>query len=176
MYRRICLFGGPGVSKSTLAAYIFSQLKMEGYEIECAREYIKNWAYIGRAPQSYDQVYIFGKQMHCEDLILRNGKSAIITDSPLFLSTCYAWKHKSPGYQHLIEIAKEFDQTFPAINIFVERGDLPYNPVARFQSYEQALEVDRFVKEMMDLHKVPYESVLYSNKGRFLELSRQIGK
>jgi hypothetical protein len=66
MIRRICLHAGPGSGKSTLAARVFGELKVRGYDVEHVPEYIKTWAHAGRKPESYDQLYVFAKQLPCK--------------------------------------------------------------------------------------------------------------
>lgn len=43
--RIICLYGGPGTGKSTTCAGLFYKLKIEGYNCEMNREYIKEWVW-----------------------------------------------------------------------------------------------------------------------------------
>jgi adenylate kinase family enzyme len=88
MIRRICLFAGPGSGKSTLAAKIFAALKEQQIQVELINEYIKTWAYTGKVPKSYDQLYVFAKQLNSEDVILRHVP-LLITDSPLLLNSAY---------------------------------------------------------------------------------------
>jgi hypothetical protein len=57
--RRISLFGSAGSGKSTMAARLYADLKMQGQDIELIQEYIKPRAYEKRFPTSFDQVHIF---------------------------------------------------------------------------------------------------------------------
>lgn len=170
--RRVCLFGGPGLGKSTISAWLFAMLKMEKYSVEHVAEYVKAWAWIGRPPTSFDQVYIFGKQLHKEDIVLRNGRSAIITESPLFLSIFYGRKYKAHAYSHLAEIAKEFDYHYPARNILIDRGDLTYQSDGRFQTEEEAKELDGLFMEAMNDFGLKYETLRYDALDSFLALSK----
>lgn len=149
MIRRICFYGGPGCGKSTITAQTFAELKMRQYNVELVQEYIKEWTYYDRHPHSFDQVYIFGKQMHKEDIVLRSKVDLIVTDSPIFLTTCYAKKFQTPGWQHLIGLADEFDKHFPPLHVYLERGDKPYKSVGRYQDEAGAREIDQFVKAQL---------------------------
>lgn len=144
---RICLYGGPGLGKSTLAAEIFAALKKEGLNVELVREYIKNWAYLDRRPKSFEQTYIFAKQMHAEDLLLHSGVPHIVTDSPLYLQCYYSHKYNFPCWKELVGICTQFEREYPAFNIFLGREGIPYKEEGRWENYEQAVAVD---KEMRD--------------------------
>jgi len=137
-FRRINLFGGPGVSKSSTAAFIFSQLKKKSYSVELVTEYIKFWTYLNQKPVSFDQCFTFAQQLHQEDVILRSGVDYIISDSPLYLSCSYGYFNQVPGWQHLYSIAAEFESIYPSINFFLRREDKPYHPSGRFHTEEQA--------------------------------------
>ena len=84
----INLFGEPGAGKSTGAAYIYSQLKMRGINVELVTEYAKDKVWEENTVVFKNQAYIFGKQFYrisrCEDKV-----DIIITDSPLPLSIIY---------------------------------------------------------------------------------------
>ncbi len=155
MIRRINLFAGPCAGKSTQASWLHGLLKKKGYDIEAVQEYVKAWAFIGRNPKSFDQWYIFGKQMHREDIVLRldeksglPGTDFIITDSPITLSVCYGKKYNAPGWKHLQEMSKDFEAQYPSLNIFLNRGPV-YKQAGRYQTLEQAIEIDNCIKNTL---------------------------
>ncbi|CAE7860196.1 folD [Symbiodinium microadriaticum] len=148
MIRRINFFAGPGAGKSTVAARIFSELKIRGFDVEHIPEYIKTWAHENRKPESYDQLYVFAKQLKAEDVILRNVKH-IVTDSPLLLNTSYSKLYNFQASDHLIRIAQQFDRDFPPLNLYIERT-VDYVDKGRYQSYEQAVDFDNFLLEFLD--------------------------
>ena len=108
---RINLFGGAGCGKSVTAARIFVELKIKGHDIEYCTEYIKTWAYEKKVPKSFDQHYIFSKQMHAEDVLLSNGVKHIVTDSPLLMQLCYV-ERSGKNFDHLLSAAKEFEEKY----------------------------------------------------------------
>ena len=133
-FRRIGLFGGPATGKSTCAAYVYSQLKIQSYNVELVQEYVKSWAYEKREISSFDQVYLLAKQIRIEDLVLRNGVDIIITDSPVGMATCYAKSYNFEKYEALVEIVKAFDNKYKSLNIFMQRDDdAHYEPHGRYQ-------------------------------------------
>ena len=83
---RINLLAGPGSGKSTTAAWLFSELKIRHISVELITEYVKSWATQKRQVTTFDQVYLFGKQMQYEYRFLNNGIKNVVTDSPLILS------------------------------------------------------------------------------------------
>jgi ATP:corrinoid adenosyltransferase len=84
----INMFGGSGIGKSTTAAGLYHQMKLQGLNVELVREYVKGWAWAGTKVNTYDQVYIFGKQARSEYMLY--GKvDYIVTDSPILLSPIY---------------------------------------------------------------------------------------
>lgn len=88
MTKVINLFGGPNSGKSTVAAGLFFHLKLRHFHCEMVREYIKSWAWENKKPGTYDQPFIFGKQLRYESMLY--GKvDYVITDSPLILSAFY---------------------------------------------------------------------------------------
>ncbi len=166
--RRICLYGGPGVSKSTTAAGLFYALKQESLEskviVELVQEYVKNWAYQKREPTGTDQVYLFAKQLHKEEVLLRNGVDMVITDSPLAMSVCYAEKKASKTVAtSLRAIATEFEGTYPGLHLFIVRGNRPYIDKGRYETLEQAKSMDKFIiHQIKDMPEcVPHSRFAY---------------
>jgi hypothetical protein len=145
--RRICLFAGPGVGKSTTAARIFYELNIKGYDIELIQEYVKAWAYQGRTPVSYDQNYLFSKQLKSEDETLRNLQ-LVVTDSPLLLNAAYAHYNKFPGSENLIATAKKFDSEFLPLNLFIDRT-VDYVQKGRYHDLTQAIEFDNYLIDFL---------------------------
>lgn len=146
--RRVNFYSGPGAGKSTLAARTFAELKIRGYDIEHIPEYIKTWAHEGRKPISYDQLYVFAKQLKAEDVILRNV-DLIVTDSPLLMNAAYSKLYNVPCTPHLIKLAQEFDREFQPINFFINRT-VPYVNKGRYQDNNVAIYFDSFLLDFLE--------------------------
>lgn len=168
-HRRINLYGGPCSGKSTLCSKLFADLNILGYNIEQIHEYVKSWAWIGRKPKSFDQVYIFSKQLHAEDRILYSGVEHIITDCPLILSIVYSRKYQAPACNHIASIIQEFEKHYPSINIFLQREGIPYHQKGRFQKYEEALEIDEEIENCLNEFAPSYTKIPSKDYSQILE-------
>lgn len=149
----INLYGGPGTGKSTTATGVFSALKKAGVNAEYVSEYVKQWAWEDRKPVNYDQFYFFGKQARKEYSLFKNV-DVIITDSPISLCAYYAELFGTKGQSKLFkDMTKTFyemvsNDNHEYIHIWLNRVK-PYNPKGRFQTAEEALEIDSSMKELM---------------------------
>lgn len=158
MKRRVNLFGGPGVGKSTLAAQIFARLKREGADIELVQERFKRYVYEGRTIDPWDYVLTFGRQFDAEYHILKAGVQRIVTDSPLLLQCIYAQHQGCRVHRELRTISRRFDEDFPALNIYVRR-QFDYEEAGRYEGKEQAIEMDKLVEEILDGQDIAYTSI-----------------
>lgn len=146
---RICLYGGPGLGKSTTAAYIFAALKMKSANIELVTEYVKGWAYEKKHIEGWDQVYIFGKQLHRESFLFKHGVDIIVTDSPLLMQYCYS--HHLPYGRNFLELAKEFEKEYLALHIILKR-ESQYIHRGRYETEEQAIERDKYIDTIVRIN------------------------
>ncbi len=144
------LFAGPGAGKSTTAAGIFFQLKLEGIECELVREYAKDVVWEGRHNLLTDegQLYLFAKQLK-RMADVKDKVDVIVTDSPLLLSRVYG-ANLSKSFYDLV--GEEFDK-FENLNFFIER-DKPYNSNGRMQTEFQAKQIDIAIRHLI----APYAS------------------
>jgi len=169
--RRISFFGGPNCSKSTLAMRLTADLKLRGIQAEFAGEYVKAWSFIGTKIRGYDQFYILAKQMHREDVVLRASNSLIVTDSPVLLGICYARRNNLPIWRDLLKIGMRFGEDYPSFNFFVDRKDLTYSRVGRYEDQAQAAEMDKIIKDTMGEAGIPLEVVGYDEYDKILAVS-----
>lgn len=143
------MMGGPGCGKDTISSAIFSRMKIDGYNVEFVTEYIKQWTYLQRKPEAWDQPYIFGHQLNRELQVIRAGFDHLITSSPIMLTCYYSMRCNFDGWQELLDIAKKFEKKHPALYIFLERSDAPYNERARFHTKEQSEEIDQEIMKFL---------------------------
>ena len=169
---RINFYGGPGSGKSTIAAWAFYELKIRNYSIEHVSEYVKSWVYYKRPVKFFDQLYLFAKQQQYEYRYLSNGVDHIVTDSPTFLAYFYA-KH----YGHdeitkpIYDLNKAYEHHYPCINIFLERGEKLFQESGRYQTKDEAKDIDKQMKkDLIDFYgEDSVLFILYLEKEKILD-------
>lgn len=154
MTRVINLYGGPGTGKSTSAAILYGMLKIAGENAELVREYVKDWAWEGRKPGPFDQLYFLGKGIRKETLLY--GKvDWIVTDSPVMLGIYYARKYASDKVAKAVEeTCKNFyadakSHGVEHVHVMLQRTK-KYNPAGRYQTEEEAKEIDVALKGILE--------------------------
>lgn len=153
----INLFAGPGTGKSTNAAYIFAKLKEAGINCEYVQEYAKDKTWEEHTKALSCQPYVTGKQFW-RLFKLRDQVQLVVTDSPMILGTMYQGWGCSPDWEKgVVHQFKMFDN----INIFLVRNTdkHPYNPKGRNQSEDQAVEIDRKTRLMLETHSIPFHEI-----------------
>ena len=153
----ISMYGGPGAGKSTSAAYMYYLLKAAGENTELVREYVKNWAWEGRKIDVYDQIYFLGKQVRHESMLF--GKvDWLVTDSPIFMNYYYARLYSTPKLAEGVKAAvlafyrQTLEDGHKHHHVLLHRAHA-YMSEGRYQTEEQAKEMDKGLEEMLvDLH------------------------
>jgi hypothetical protein len=154
---RINFLGGPDSRKTTTAADVFARLKRLRVSVEYVTEYVKPWAYEKRKVHPYDQFYLQAKQMQYEYRFLKTGVKNVVTDSPVVLGYVYAPENLKPTLRH---VSDTFDKGFPSFNIFLLRGESDYNSHGRYQTREEAMEIDdRIRREVPDLTFIDFNDI-----------------
>ena len=144
------LLAGPGTGKSTSMAGIFAELKWRGINCEMAPEFAKEKVWEKSTNILNNQIYVFGKQFNT--IFRLDGQvEVIITDSPLLLSIIYGKNESELFRQFVLEVFNRHDN----MNFFLERLK-EYNPKGRLQTFEEAKEKDREIKEVLDFNKISY--------------------
>lgn len=170
MTRVINLYGGPGTGKSTAAAALFSLLKTKGVNAELVREYVKDWSWIDRTPQRFDQVHFLGEQFQRES-ILHGKVHTIVTDSPLYINAFFSNMFAPDlGLVSFINNLYKVQEAegIKHVHVFLKRTKA-YNPAGRWQTEAQASAMDgnmqRFLTELgVDFSTLTHEELLESFK------------
>lgn len=160
--------GGPGVGKSTIAAGLYSKLKISRISCELVTEAAKEITWEGTHKLLENQIHIFSEQFRRQWRLI-DKVDYIITDSPLILNSVYYdyYLNKlgddvkfSPAY--IEQSRKFFDNTFLEFNnynFFVTRyfevtknDEMIYptwDPIGRNQSLEEAIVIDNKIQEKL---------------------------
>lgn len=155
----INLYGGPGTGKSTSAAELYAILKRQGKNVELVREYVKDWAWEKRHISTYDQIYFLGKQSRRESMLY--GKvDYVVTDSPVLMGAYYAQLfcplQVSEGVRTLTlaYYRQAAEDGHRHIHVFLKRSK-PYVAAGRYQSEDEAKQVDVGVRRMLNDLRFP---------------------
>lgn len=160
IFRRVCLFAGPGAGKSTLALRIASFLKTRGIHSELVPEWVKGWAYQNIPIQGFDQVYIFARQIREEEIVLRSSPNiVVVSDCPPLMTVSYAQRNVPGIWKSLRDIAMEYEHQYPALNFFVDRKDLSYRRDGRYEDAKDAMDMDNRIKSMLERQGMPFDLV-----------------
>jgi len=46
-------------------------------------------------------------------------------------------------------VAEEFEKAYPSLNLYLDRGDTEYETHGRFQTKDEAVEIDETIKELL---------------------------
>lgn len=153
----INLFGGSGIGKTTTAAHLFAEMKYAGHHCELVREYVKTWAWQKRKVGPFDQMYLLGKQSKYES-VLYNVVDYVITDSPLLLCPIYERYYTGkdilgPAAVNFIKDAET--QGISRVNFLLKRNK-KFDDRGRYETLDQAIQVDEFVKAYLLENNIPF--------------------
>lgn len=176
MTKIVNLLGGPGCGKSTTAAALFAELKLRGAHCEHVQEWVKGWAWEGRAPDGpFDQLYIFAKQARAEARLF--GKvDFVITDSPVLFSAFYEQKYL--GHTIVKDSLPEYYRAARTagvehLNFFLSRFK-DYDPRGRYQTADEAAEIDGEMLEFLRINGFPVEHVTVQDRERAIWLADRL--
>lgn len=147
----INLFAGPGAGKSTTAAGVFSLLKLHGVNAELITEFAKDLIWEGRHAALANQYYVTAKQYH-RMWRVKDQVDVMITDSPILLAMVYG---DNPGAfnRQLFHLHSEFNN----VNYFIKRAK-PYQPKGRNQTEDEAHDLDKEIRKLLDEFKISYNN------------------
>lgn len=155
------LFGQPGAGKSTGAAYIFSQLKLAGVDVELITEFAKDKVWEENAEVFKNQAYIFGKQFF--KLSRCDGKvGVLVTDSPLPLSILY--NHEEHLTENFNRTVMDVFNSFHNMNYLLTRVK-PYNPNGRHQTEKESDKLGEEIIKLLRDRGISYEEATGDTSG-----------
>lgn len=156
----INMLGGSGIGKSTTAAGLYYQMKLNHLNVELVREYVKVLAWQGAKIGRFDQVNIFGEQCKLEHTLY--GKvDYIVTDSPIILAPIYEIFYHNDSMMEeaaLKFLKKSRESGIEQLNILLKRNK-PYDPKGRFQTEQEAITVDKLTLDFLNKYNIAYSVV-----------------
>lgn len=147
------LFGAPGAGKSTLAAYIFSKLKMNDVNAELITEFAKDKTWEKNFSALKNQAYVFGKQWY-RITRCQGDVDVVVTDSPLLLNILY---NNDPVLgESFNQVVKNVFNSYKNLNYFILRAK-KYNPKGRNQTEAESDELSDKLIDILNNNNIDYE-------------------
>ena len=150
MTKIINLYGSPSTGKSTLASGLFYRMKVAGFNVGMADEWIKEKVYENAPYPFKDQLYTFAQQNKRLNQMI-NKADYVICDSPL-LQICV---YKSCEPEIFDQMALAYYNRYDNINIFLDRNH-KFRQEGRVHNEEQSKEIEKQIKIMLDKYNIPY--------------------
>lgn len=149
------LFGSPGTGKSTLSAYIFSQLKLMGVNCELVFEFAKDLVWEENYKALENQLYVSGQQSYRLSR-LKDKVDVVIVDNPLILGGFY--NHDENIDEDLNRLLLKIFNSYNNMNFFLRRVK-KYNPIGRMQTEEESNQIAWKLLNLLIDSQLEYEIV-----------------
>jgi len=146
----INLFGGPGVGKSTIASGLFYHMKMNGFKVEYASEWIKDKIYEGDKYPFLDELYAFAKQNKKINQ-MRDKLDYVITDSPLPLVLLYSTREPNSFEQLVMDVFNSYDN----VNFLIKRNH-DYQEFGRNQNEKESEKLHRKLEDLLRKYNIKF--------------------
>lgn len=156
----INLFGGPGTGKSTIAAELFSKMKINNYKVELLQEYAKDLTYGKDSVKLSDPLHVLGEQHH--RLFRLQGKvDYVIHDSPFIMGLAYLDTEGIIPVNTFKTFTLELFNKYDSINILLVRNTDKhhYQEYGRSQSLEEAKDIDKYIKQLLVNNSIPFIAI-----------------
>lgn len=153
MTKIVNMCGGPCCGKSTIAAGLFSVMKLNNFKVEQVQEVIKNYVYSNNEMAMKDQVLLTAEQNH--NLFRLNGKvDYVISDASLLNGVVYNIFYKSENDisdRLALDLFNEYDNI-----VFLLPRKPKYDQYGRTQSEDEAKDLDQIFLTVLEAYQVPY--------------------
>lgn len=170
----INLFAGPGAGKSTLAALLYSRLKMQHVDCELVREFAKDKTWEKNWSALSDQLFVTAYQHYSQHMV-QGQVDAIITDSPLLLGLFYHKEENARIKNAFYQLVKEIFNSQNNLNFFITRTK-PYNQNGRNHTEEESKEIDEQIKRFLNENEIPYQEISAKEDSVEILLSQVLNK
>jgi hypothetical protein len=172
------LYAGPGAGKSTPALRLTYDLKLAGLTTEYVYEFVKDAAWWGHTDVFDQPDYCFAQQHR----LLRSvvGKCEIaVCDSPINLPVVYASQRPYDKYCPFDEYSALVNKVYKSynnVNLFIDRGSLPYSHLGRNEDVDQAKVIDELITTHLISQNIKYIKFDPSNKFQYDTILRYLLK
>ncbi len=151
----INLFGGPGSGKSTTAAGLFYNMKLQHQSVDLVTEYAKELVWEGRLADMLDKQEDIFVEQQSRIRRLRNNVDYAIVDSPLLLSYIYPKMNELqrgvdtwPALTEFLNFVAAVNDTYDNINIFLERPE-SFEANGRDHSLKESQALDGAIQDTL---------------------------
>ena len=160
MAKVINFLGGPGVGKSTYAAYIFVQMKVRGMKVGLIQEYAQELILDNRGHVLLeDQLEIFSEQNRRLKAAY-NTYDYVLTDSPLILSSIYfnrAMPYDEVAFTNLVQTTFDW---YDNINfVLIRNTDWEAFNAERKHTVSESILLDNDILEHMEKNNIKYRAL-----------------
>jgi len=158
--RVINVIGGPGSDKSLFAAAILVQLHLHNRTVETIPDYAKSLVWQRNYEVLKNQYFIAQRQYEMMEL-LDGQVQFLITECSLPQILFYNETYP----ENICDISKTREQIlrwheqFDTVNLLVERGEKKYVRSGRFQDEEQARDIDRGLRALLERENIPFTAL-----------------
>lgn len=156
----INIIAGPSAGKTTICALLFAELKIRGFCVEYVQEYAKTLVWTKNFDLLNNQYYVTQNQFNLMKQMIGEVEF-IITDGSI-LHGLYYNRHNRDNTSNIEKTEKliidSYNQ-FNNINIFLDRGDFPYEVQGRIQNENEAKDIDVILKHMLKQMNINFVKV-----------------
>lgn len=172
----INFFGAPSSGKTTLAAKLYSQMKIARLKVEITTEFAKDLIY-DKSNAVDDQIFVTSTQYHKLYTARQNGLDFVITDSPIMLGVVYSNLKTSQPYckQAFADLMFSAFKEFNNINIFIKHEDVrDFKNYGRRHDKDTSFKISQDIRKMLDDYKINYIEFDYNQHNKLFELIKNI--
>lgn len=158
----INLSGGPSCGKSLSGLELTACLKRKGYCCELVQELAKTLVFTGDFETLNNQYMVSRKQYDAIKLLHdKGGIDFIITDGPVTHGLYYNLYNpeNSSDKEKTEAMIMKLHNSLLTINILISRGSHDYETKGRYQTEDEAKEVDQRLFELYNQYGIVFQSI-----------------